>query len=104
MPQSQLTITRKVSSGSSWSEIYNYILNGRADSILSVGDSIDCVLKNGNHIIPYTPTASGLLPLQGVSAATTLPALTASFPASQYLKLKSLLYALKSYYQVSYDN
>lgn len=50
MPQSQLTITRKVSSGNSWSEIYNYILNGRTDSILSVGDSIDCVLKNGNHI------------------------------------------------------
>lgn len=50
MPQPQLTITRKVNSGSSWSEIYNYILNGRADSILSVGDSIDCVLKNSNHI------------------------------------------------------
>lgn len=50
MPQSQLTITRKVSSGNSWSEIYNCILNGRADSILSVGDSIDCVLKNGNNI------------------------------------------------------
>lgn len=50
MPQSQLIITRKVSSSSSWSEIYNYILNGRADSILSVGDSIDCVLKNGNNI------------------------------------------------------
>lgn len=50
MQQPQLTITRKVNSGSSWSEIYNYILNGRANSILSVGDSIDCVLKNGNHI------------------------------------------------------
>ena len=50
MPQSQLTITRKVSSGNSWSEIYNCILNGRADSILSVGDSIDCVLKSGNNI------------------------------------------------------
>lgn len=50
MPQSQLIITRKVSLSGSWSEIYNYIFNGRADSILSVGDSIDCVLKNGNHI------------------------------------------------------
>lgn len=50
MPQPQLTITRKVNLASSWSEIYNYILNGRANSILSVGDSIDCDLKNGNHI------------------------------------------------------
>lgn len=46
-----LTVVRKSKDRSSWSEIANNIINGRARMMFDVGDSIECKLKDGRKVI-----------------------------------------------------